>query len=334
MAPARDASPLVIVPTVEEDDDLRLAREVIGDAGHVEGLAQSGPERRRQLESARALLVFAWRLKDEEIALLNNTSLVQSVWAGVDRLPVERIHGHDPRIQIASGSGPNAVQVAEHAIGLYLDCAKRITLRDRGMRQGGWPQWLESRRIAGSRIAVVGLGAIGSRVAKLLSALDAEVTAVTRTGRLDHSKPSPGLEPTSLEGLRARLADHSGVILCLPLTENTRGVVDRAFLQAMPEDGILVNIARGKIVDEDALFDHLSTHPRFMAGLDVWWRYPKQGEPRPQNHPFETLENVVMTPHSAFNIPGTRQDMIRHAAANVARALRGESIHNRVSRTA
>lgn len=331
MPPADEAAPLVIIPTVEEDDDLRLARETIADAGRVEALADGGDERRRQLESAHALLVFAWRLQDEEIPLLKNTAWVQSVWAGVDRLPVARLHEEHPRLQIASGSGPNAAQVAEHALGLYLDCAKRITLRDRRMRDGGWPQWLESRRIAGSRIAVVGLGAIGTRVARLLLSMGAEVTAVTRTGDLQDDELRPRVDGTSLAGLRSRLSEHDGVILCLPLTEATRGVVDREFLEAMPDDGILVNIARGKIVDETALFTHLNEHPAFMAGLDVWWRYPKQRELRRQNQPFERLDNVVMTPHSAFNVPGTRQEMIQHAAANVARALRGETPRNVVA---
>ncbi len=321
--PTGNRIPLVAVPHVEETDDLHEARRVLDGIARVEPLPSPSHReaRRRMLQEADVLLVFAWRIGDQEIPLLQNVGLVQSVWAGVDRIPVAALIQAHPRLQVASGSGPNASQVAEHAVGLYLDCAKRITLRDRRMREGGWPQELEGRRVEGSRVAVVGYGAIGSRVGRILSAMGAQVTAVNRSGELSASERSDQVHRASLQELHEALAGHDGVVLTLPLTEETRGLVDRRFLAAMPKDGILVNVARGRLVVASDLWAHLNANPGFMAGLDVWWRYPKEGQVRRQDHPFEQLENVVMTPHSAFNVPGTRKEMVLNAAANVARYL-------------
>lgn len=324
-----DPAPLVVVPEAD-DEDLKTAREALGESGELERLASDDTERREQLRSARALLVFAWRLQDDEIPFLGSTGLIQSVWAGVDRLPINRLREHHPGIQIASGSGPNAAPVAEHAVGLYLDCAKRITQRDRDMRKGGWMQELPGQRIESSRIAVVGMGAIGARVARTLLALGAHVTGVTRTGQIKQDGLKQQVEGCTLEALRDRIGEHDGAILCLPLTDETEGFVDRGFLRAMKNNAILVNIARGKIIDANALYDHLQENPRFTAGIDVWWRYPKHGKPRSQGPPFEELDNIVMTPHSAFNVPGGRTEMIENATRNVARYLRGETPHNLV----
>jgi phosphoglycerate dehydrogenase-like enzyme len=323
--------PLLLVPSQEDEADLHLAQQALAGTGQVQALVEDPETRARQLQAAHGLLVFAWRIRDDEIPQLENLRCVQSVWAGVDRIPIERLREHHPEVTIASGSGPNAPQVAEHALGLLLDCAKRITLRDRDMRRGGWMQETPSQLVAGSRVAVLGMGAIGRRLAQMLLVLGAQVTAVTRTGSLDEQESTAAnLTVLDMDSFHQELNEHQAVILCLPLTGTTRGLVDRDFLRRMPSDGILVNIARGAIIDQEALFDHLQANPQFMAGLDVWWRYPKNGRPRPQDVPFEDLDNIVMTPHSAFNIPGTRQKMIRHAARNIARVLDGQTAENEV----
>lgn len=322
---------LVVVPHVEVTDDFRLARRFLAGTARVEVLPTESGDRERLLQDTDALLVFAWRVRDEEVPLLRKCGLVQSVWAGVDRIPVAALTKAHPGLQVASGSGPNASQVAEHAVGLYLDCAKLITLRDRGMRAGQWPQELVGHRVEGSRVAVVGYGAIGSRVGRVLGAMGAKVTAVNRSGKVAGDQGGSDVQGATLDNLQQRLGDHDGVVLSLPLDARTEGLVDRRFLSAMPEDAILVNVARGRLVDASALWEHLNAHPRFMAGLDVWWRYPKEGKVRKQDHPFERLENVVMTPHSAFNVPGTRQEMVENAVKNVARFLQEGAAENVVT---
>lgn len=328
-----ERGPLVVIPHVEDGDDLKVVRKILAGVARVEPLPVEGRERSRLLREAKALLAFAWRVAEDEIPLLERVGLVQSVWAGVDRIPVAALTRTHPGLRVASGSGPNASQVAEHAVGLYLDCAKRITLRDRRMRAGGWPQDLEGRRVEGSRVVVVGYGAIGQRVGRILGAMGVQVTAVNRSGKVGGEEVGRHVQGATLEDLQEGLADHQGVVLALPLTGRTEGLVDRRFLAAMPEDGILVNVARGRLVVAADLWEHLNAHLSFMAGLDTWWRYPKEGKVREQDHPFQRLENVVMTPHSAFNVPGTRREMVDNAARNVARYLENGTVGNLVTVT-
>ena len=98
-------------------------------------------------------------------------------------------------------------------------------------------------------------------------------------------------------------------------------------------DAVLVNIARGKIVVEDDLYEHLRAHPGFRAALDVWWVYPTGASGRPFHRPFHELPNVVMTPHNANAIPGQRRGAMEAAVDNVLRFLRGETPRNVVNVT-
>ena len=96
----------------------------------------------------------------------------------------------------------------------------------------------------------------------------------------------------------------------------------------MKDDAILVNIARGKLIVEDDLFDHLKAHPKFRAALDTWWTYPDSKEGRPFHRPFQGLPNLVMTPHVAASVPGQRARAMEAALENVVRFLRGEQPRN------
>src|SRR5207247_11178510 len=106
--------------------------------------------------------------------------------------------------------------------------------------------------------------------------------------------------PDAVHGLLPR-ADF--VVLALPRTRETRGLVDPTFLRAMKPDAVLVNIARGKVVVEDDLFDHLRTHPAFRAALDVWWTYPDTKRVRHFRRPFHELPTVIIPPNSTKTIP-------------------------------
>lgn len=319
--------PLVLVPSTLPDHEARSIAGLLGDHARVAVLGEAtGAKRQRLLEDAAVLLVFAWRLHEDELASLRRLRLIQSAWAGVDRVPVERVRAACPGVTVATTSGANAVQVAEHAVGLYLDCTRGITWRDRSMRSGGWPQRVAAKRVAGSRVAVLGYGEVGRHVVPIFEALGAEVVVGTRSGRT-----AGGRKTVDVAGSRRRLGGVDGVVLCLPLTSETRGLVDREFLAALPEDGVLVNVARGAIVVAEDLYDHLLGHPRFQAGLDVWWSYPKGTGAHLQELPFHALPNVVMTPHSAFQAPEARRDMVQAACRNIVRFLEDGTPRNVVS---
>lgn len=247
--------------------------------------------------------------------------LIQTLVAGVDHLPYRSF----PRSVVVCGNaGAYNTSVGEHTMALLLAAAKDIPARTREIAAGVFDQNAPSKALAGTTVLILGMGGIGTTVAGVCKALRMHVIGVGRSAR--HTPPAD--EAAALADLPRLLPRADYVVIALPLTVQTKGLVDRTFLAAMKEDAVLVNVARGKIVVEDDLFEHLRTHPNFRAALDVWWVYPDGKEGRPFHRPFHELPNVVMTPHNANAIPGQRRWAMEAALDNVLRFLRGERPHH------
>ncbi len=252
--------------------------------------------------------------------------MIQTLVAGVDHLPYATI----PRsVLVCGNAGADNSSVGEHAMALLLAAAKDILQRTREIAAGTFDQSATSKALAGATVLVLGMGGIGAMVAGTCKAFHMRVVGVSRSGAL----VPPADEAGSLADLPKLLPRADFVVIALPLTARTRSLVDRTFLAAMKDDAVLVNIARGKIVVEDDLFEHLRTHPKFRAALDVWWVYPSGTKGRPFHRPFHELANVIMTPHNANSIPGQRRWAMEAALDNVLRFLRGETPLHRVDMT-
>ena len=243
--------------------------------------------------------------------------MIQALVAGVDHLPFERF---PQAVVVCSNAGAYSIPVAEHAMALLLAAAKDIPARTDEIRRGIFDQDVTNKGLAGATALILGVGGIGSEIARRCKAFDMRVVGIAR------SRSSRGIadEVGTPEDLPRFLPQADAVFLALPLTRATAGLVDRRFLARMKADAILVNIARGKLIVEDDLFEHLKAHPKFRAALDTWWTYPDTREGRPYHRPFHELPNVVMTPHIAPAVPGQRQRAMDAALDNVLRFLRGE----------
>lgn len=250
--------------------------------------------------------------------------MVQTLVAGVDHLPYRSF----PRALVVCGNaGAYNVSVGEHALALLLAAAKDIPQRTREIASGVFDQSARSKALAGATVLVLGMGGIGTYVARACKALGMHVVGVGRSGTV----VPPADEGGRLDDLPRLLPHADYVVLALPLTARTLGLVNRTFLAAMKEGAVLVNVARGKIVDEDDLYEHLRSHPEFRAALDVWWVYPDGDRGHPFHRPFHELPNVVMTPHNANAIPGQRRWAMEAALNNVLRYLNGETPRNVVN---
>ena len=182
------------------------------------------------------------------------------------------------------------------------------------------PLWPE---LAGQTLGILGYGRIGQAVTRRALAFDMEVLAIRR----DPSRPDPHRlaflrGPDALDEVLAR-ADHLAITLAL--TPDTRGLIGARELGLMKPTAFVINVARGEVLDEDALYEALAGGAIAGAALDVWYCYPVGGAPTPPGHrPFHTLPNVLMTPHVSGWTEGMMEARAGIIAENVHRVARGE----------
>jgi phosphoglycerate dehydrogenase-like enzyme len=275
--------------------------------------------------------VLAWSIDLElageaELALLDSVGLVQLLSAGVDHVPFDRIPGGVP---VASNAGAYADPMAEHVLAMALALAKRLPQNHAELARGVFDQETPSRSIRGSVVGVLGFGGIGQASAGLFRALGAHIHALNRSGKTAEVVDWIG----SLDELEAILTASDILVVSLPLTQATRGLIAGRELSLMKPDAILVNVARAAILDEDALYEHLRDNPGFSAGIDAWWQEPHRSGRFATRHPFLELLNVIGSPHNSAITAGSLEVATRVAAENVARFLAGEPARHIVDRS-
>ena len=198
----------------------------------------------------------------------------------------------------------NAAATAEVAIALLLAAAKQIIPMDRALRNQDWtPRYQPNLTILleGKNALVLGYGEIGRRVGHMCRAMGMRVVAVKR--HEEEGESSEEVDVRSMKDLKDLLPSSHVLILCVPLTPESENMIDHEALSLLPQDAIVVNVSRGSILHEEALYRALSEGKIYAAGLDVWYNYPKDEESRthtpPSQFPFHTLDNVVLSPHRA-----------------------------------
>ncbi|MEM7248398.1 MAG: NAD(P)-dependent oxidoreductase [Acidobacteriota bacterium] len=229
----------------------------------------------------------------------------------------------------------NAAATAEMAVALMLAACKRLVPADRELRSGDWSRRYETDQgfiLAGRRVLVVGYGSIGRRVGATCRALGMHVTGVRR--RLTGSTPDTDIEVRGIEHLRELLPVADVLHVALPLTEKTRGLIGKEELAALPDGAVVVNVGRGPIIDEEALWSELSSGRLAGAGLDVWWQYPTSAEGKtntaPSRFDFGSLDSVVLSPHRAGHGDATPRRRAEALAELLRAAAAGEEVGNRV----
>ena len=233
----------------------------------------------------------------------------------------------------------NAAATAELAIALLLAAARRIVPVDRALRSGDWtPGWVtEGDWLLEGRTAVIlGYGEIGKRIARICHAFGMYVIGVRRADSAGGRDGFAG-ELVGVSQLGDVLPRAQILFVALPLTPETEGLLGPEALTRLPEKALLVNVGRGPIVDENALYEGLRTGRIGAAGLDVWYRYPRGGnDPKstlPGERPFHELDNVVLSPHRAGSTSET-EPLRAHALAELlSAAARGEALPHPVDLT-
>ncbi|HEX8099099.1 MAG TPA: 2-hydroxyacid dehydrogenase [Actinomycetota bacterium] len=277
--------------------------------------------------SVEALLTWnPWReLGDDGLAAFSTLRFMQLVSAGADHV---RFADLSDSIVVASNPGAYAEPMAEHTVGMILALAKRLTHHHEQLARGEFDQRSRTIQIRGATCGILGFGGIGKATARLMRSFGARVAAINSSGQTDEPVDSIG----TLHDLDEVLRRSDFMVIALPLTRRTRGLIGTRELELMKPDAILVNVARGAIVDEAALYRHVRDHPEFMVGIDTWWDEPRGGAPFETNHPFFKLPNVLGSPHNSALVPGIEAEAIKEATENLLRYLGGESPRGMVRR--
>ena len=247
-------------------------------------------------------------LSAEVLDALPRLQLVQLMSAGAEKF-VGRLPA---RITLSNARGAHTPATAEWAVTAMLAAQRGIPHFTREQDAGRWSPRTEHSMV-GARVLVVGAGDIGRRIGHMLTGFDAELTYVGHTARdgVHGTDELPGLLPHA-----------DVVVLIVPVTPQTTGMVDAAFLAAMKDDALLVNAARGVVVDTDALLAELRSG-RLRAALDV-----TDPEPLPAGHPLFDAPNLLLTPHVAGAVPDTNARAAAAVAEQLTRVLAGRPLAN------
>ncbi|AOW93996.1 dehydrogenase [Rhodococcus sp. WMMA185] len=217
-------------------------------------------------------------------------------------------------VPVANTPGANAASVAEWAVVAAASVSRSMMWADVQMREPGWPQWAVlkrgSRDLGDRRVGILGFGDIGGRCAALFEAFGCAVAYSARRAR-------PGATARHLP-LDDLLAESNVLVVAVPLTEQTRGMIGSREIGLLHPGSIVVNVARGPIVDETALTEALSSGHLGGAALDVF-----DSEPLASDSPLRSMDNVLLSPHVAGGSDTARQRICEMAARNVARVSSG-----------
>ncbi len=291
-------------------------------------------------EGAEYEILVAGRPTREEVVASSRLRTLIIPWAGLP--PSTRALMRDFPDVAVHNLHHNAIAAAEMALALLLAAAKFLVPMDRALRHADWrPRYGPNPavRLGGKTALILGYGAIGQKVGAMCEGLGMHVVGVRRY-------PDPavvGVEVHPPEALPALLPRADVLVITLPHTPETDGLIGAEALARLPSRAVLVNVARGPIVEQAALYEALRDGTLHAAGLDVWYNYPSgkdagygaadaRAHTPPADYPFHELDNLVLSPHRAggLHTDATERDRMEHLARLLNAAARGKTMPNRV----
>jgi phosphoglycerate dehydrogenase-like enzyme len=322
---------LVAVSYPVDDEFTRINAEVLDGDAAVAFLPRLGESERREiLRRAEALIGLHLTRELPPGAWQDAPGLrfAQLLSAGADGIDFAAI---PERVTLASNVGAYAEPIAEHVMAMTLALARRLRQRHTALARGEFNQADPLLTLNGAVCAVLGFGGIGRATARLMRPFGGRIYAVNSSGRTGEPVDFAG----TLSDLDQVLTAADVLVIALPLTSATRGLIGARELRLMKDTAIMVIVSRAAVVDERSLYEHLRGHPAFGAGIDAWWHEPGTAGPGSgfsTAYPFLGLPNVIGSPHNSGIVPGVLPSAARQAALNVRRYLRGEAVTGVVNR--
>jgi len=302
-------SPIDVLVLRDEINMLRVDR-------YVDALRERLPEdtvrvadtpAEKQRLASRARVISSVTIDPSLIREAEELALFAGVAAGYDHLPLDVFA--EEGVAVTNGSGIHAPNIAEQVLGYILDHVRNFRTGRRQQRRNVW-QHYRAGELKGSTVMIVGLGSIGQAIAQRVSAFEVDTVGVRYSP--EKGGPTDSVIGFSTDEFSRELVGTDYLIVASPLSETTRGLIDEGVLQRLPNHAYLVNIARGEIVDTDALVDAIQRNWIGGAALDV-----TDPEPLPSDHQLWNFENVTITPHMAGHSPSIYGRLADLVAENV-----------------
>jgi glycerate dehydrogenase len=281
----------------------------------VKKIAQATPDDYRDAEVLLLERPGLW-LSPDKVARMPRLRLLQSISAGLDDID---FHSIPQSVAVCGNVGGYADAIAEYVFGVVLYIGKNLGKDNDKLRTGAFDRDVNGFYAKGKTIGVLGAGGIGRSVARVARGFGMRTIGMNTDGR-----PVENFDlVVGTERVDQVLRNADVLVIALPLTRRTYQMVDSVKLGLMKDDCILVNVGRGNVVDEKALYERLRSHPRFKAAVDVWWVYPKPGERFSQHYPFFELPNFFGSSHVAGDVRGSLEEAHKNAVENVRRFVEG-----------
>jgi glycerate dehydrogenase len=314
------------LPSERQKEAIHAILDEIAEIKYLPELADS--KRMSALETAEAILANNWsatEISTRETRCLKKVRMIQLMFAGADKVPFESIPAG---ITLASNVGAFAEPLAEHVLAMTLCLAKSILPRHLELANGTFDPSGYNKELKAGICGIIGMGGNGAAIARLMQAMGMQVYGINRSG----TSPLPLNFVGNLDDLDTLLAKSDVLVLTVPLNKETFNLIGKRELQLMKPDAILINVARGRVIDQQALYQHLKSTPTFGAGIDTWWSEPGSPEGFKLDYPFFDLPNLVGSPHNADDVPGAMTAASQMAAENIRRFLEGKKIQGEINR--
>ena len=268
-------------------------------------------------------ILISWNpvkeLKNIERENLRKVRFVQLISAGYDQVNFDQFQSD---CIIACNRGAYSSPMAEHIVGMILALLKNFLPKHRMMAEGKFDQLSENKSLKNSVCGIIGFGGIGKATADLLRPFGVKILALNTSGKTSGHTEFTG----TLKDLDYILCNSDIIVLSIPLSDLTKDLICRRELELMKKDAIIINVARGAIINEKDLYFHLKNNPDFKAGIDAWWNEPFANGSFNLNYPFFELPNVLASPHNSAVVPGALFHGLKRATYNVINYIDNKDI--------